>query len=212
MDNKSKIKPGMYERICVVPDDRLVIVDDYGAYLPEEDFAQFEPDLRMISYWGLDTAEMEYHTHERFNEVIDNIDFLEPLVLKVLEIKDIEEKRKTDPLYGYEGEELKEKEKEKDKEKNAEEYSNKISGYIVVNIPEGTFKSRIRRDILLNMLIFIDTARYNLSPTVTLFDSDDEPMVMSVASATRVLAEAGKALEEATDETITQDKEVDTRD
>jgi len=212
MNNKSKIKPGMYERICVVPDDRLVIVDDYGAYLPEEDFAQFEPDLRMISYWGLDTAEMEYHTHERFNEVIDNIDFLEPLVLKVLEIKDIEEKRKTDPLYGYGGEELKEKKKEVDKKKNLDTFVAKVNSTINVNIPEGTFKARIKRDVLLSMLVFIDTARYNLSPTVTLFDSDDEPMVMSVASATRVLAEAGKALEEATYEKITKDKEVDARD
>jgi len=212
MNNKSKIKPGMYERICVVPDDRLVIVDDYGAYLPEEDFAQFEPDLRMISYWGLDTAEMEYHTHERFNEVIDNIDFLEPLVLKVLEIKDIEKKRKTDPLYGYGGEELKEKKKEVDKKKNLDTFVAKVNSTINVNIPEGTFKARIKRDVLLSMLVFIDTARYNLSPTVTLFDSDDEPMVMSVASATRVLAEAGKALEEATYEKITKDKEVDARD
>lgn len=211
MDKNNIIKPGMYERIFVVPDDRLIVVDDYGTYLPEEDFAEFEPDLRCISYWGLDTAELEFHTHERFNETIDDIDFLAPLIEKHRIEKDIIETRKVDPLYKLEGEERKAKQKEVDKNKVLDDYVKEVNKSVEVVVPEGTFSFKANQSKILNMFLWTEAAQALLEPTIDFYDDGDNRVTLSVASAKRVVANLIKANRTAVHNKVNKDKEIEER-
>lgn len=212
MANKEKkIKPGMYERICVVPDDRLVIVDDYGCYLPEEDFAQFEPDLAIIDYWGLETAELQYHTPARFNETIDDLDFLEPLIEKHRIQKDIEINRLTDPLYGLTGEELKKAKKEKDKYEAGEKFYGKVQGKTLVSLPEGDFYFTANGETLLDFIIFSQGAMYSGDRTVELFDADGNMHSLAISSVNRIISVLSEEYRGAKTALLLELKEIDSR-
>ena len=194
-------------RIAIIVPDGSVNVNERVYHIPNI-HEYIDEEIYAIQWYG-GWCEIEYVDRLKPNEFTEDFDFLIDLIDEHTAYRQVLKKRKTDPLFGYKGDELREKKRELDQKASDNEFrENTNRGELVVDTPQGEKTFSLKPSKIMMMFLWCEAATALLDQSVDFYDINDEIVRLTTPQAKAVLAKLIAANRDQVHAKVNRDREI----